>query len=287
MDGELDDVLGAPSAEETQYFESRGETGPAEPPPEPATPAAPPADPAAPAEPPAAPADQGGDERKYVPLAALQEERRHRQDLQRQFEELKAQLGGPKPAEAPPAPTVDDDPIAVLKATAERVQAFEQRQAEEAMQQRFMGHVGNLEAQFVQTTPDYGDAMKFMVEARDRQLQLFGVTDPGQRAAILANEARALSAGALQAGENPAARAYELAKALGYQKAAPAAPAQTAANPAEKIEALQRTAAAARSLSSGSGGAPPAELTAEVLAGMSDDEFEKLSPEQFRKAMGG
>lgn len=289
MDG-LEDVLGTPSAEENAYFESRSDEGPAalpdqQPEPAPAATEQPQQEaPAVTTAEQAAPTEQA-EQPKTVPLAALQEERRARQELAREIAELKARLQ--PPAEQHAAPTVDTDPIAVLRQTQEQLRALEEARQQEALESRFTSTIATAEAEFMKTAPDYPDAYRFLAETRDRQLQVMGIADPTARAQTIAQEGRFIAAQAFQAGQNPAERAYELAKAMGYRRTEPEAPKPTAPNPTQTVEQLAKATAAARSLSSASGGGAPSELTAETIANMSDDEFAKLSPAQFRKAMGG
>lgn len=236
--------------------------------------------------------------KKVVPLAALHEERRERQRLQRQIEEnqrahaeamqrINQRLEALVPKQQ--APNKDESPVDYLDHRLNEV-ALTQRQILERDQQREQAHaqtqalervksvVMETAAAFRESTPDFSDALKHLNETRTRQLAVLGVPEDEARA----QATRELDQAAIQwtvNGKNAAQIAYEFAKAQGYTPKAQ----QSAA---DKITAQQKGTAAARSL--GGGGAVSAgKLTAEALANMSDAEFAKLTDEQFRQAMGG
>lgn len=236
--------------------------------------------------------------KKVVPLAALHEERRARQELQRQLQEISRQQAARDAIieqrlaalTTAPKPTREEDPVGYLddrigQLTQQQQQILErdQQREQQAQQQRGLERISNHVIQtadaFKKDVPDFPEAVKHLNTTRTRELMALGASE--QEAAHQAG--RELDQAAIQwtvDGRNPAQTAYEFAKARGYQ---PKAAAQT---PGEKIAAQQKGAAAAKSL--GGGGAVSAgKLTAEALANMSDADFSKLSESDWRQAMGG
>lgn len=239
-------------------------------------------------------------EQKTVPLPALHEERARRRELQQQLQQERAareemerrvqarleqltQAVTPKPV----VPDFNENPAEHLKHSVEEVrqtaqmtqqQIAEWRQQQAAQEQLAMAaeKVRAAEADFVRDTPDYQNAVTFMLESRTREIEALG-HDPATARNLAARE---MMNGALMnaaQGRNPAEIAYKLAKARGYT-------AQAAA--ADKMQMQQRGAAAARSL--GTGGAASGKLSARALAEMSDDEFaEATKGGNWAKLMGG
>jgi hypothetical protein len=243
--------------------------------------------------------------KKVVPLAALHEERRARQELQRQIAErdrvhaeqmqrINQRLETLMPQQQVPAR--DTDPVGYLEhsqtqamqqAVQQAVQPFMQAQQEQAQRQQQEQYVNGLREAvrssaeaLRQTTPDVEDAGNFVINQRARELMVLGA--PEHVAKVKASqELDQLLMQWAHNQMNPAETAYEFAKARGYMPKA-----QQQATPAEKIAAQQKGVTAARSL--GGGGAPNAgKLTAEALANMSDEEFSKLTDAQFKQALGG
>lgn len=200
--------------------------------PEPAKPAEqPPA-----AQPPPAAADSDDDPKSRVPLAELKKERGRRQEIERELYQLQGQVrawqqamqqqmpGQPQP-EAPPDPTVD--PLGALAHLAKRVEGLqegtkEQQQALQAQQMRMQAHAAAARgaAAFTQEQPDYPDALRYLVTQRREELAALGFAE--QADMMIEQELeRNIMFPALQRGQNPAALAYAVAKARGYQMKAP------------------------------------------------------------------
>ena len=141
-----------------------------------------------------APAEEPKPEAKHVPLAELLEERGRRkeaqariEEMERRFQEFQARTqeylaqrqAQPQP-EAPPA-NYQDDPIEYLRQQQETVarnlqmlhqqqQEFMQRQQAERQWTSMRTSVGQAEAEFAKSTPDYYDAVNFLKEQRKTQL---------------------------------------------------------------------------------------------------------------------
>lgn len=251
--------------------------------------------------------DQKPEKQGFVPQQALHEERKTRQELQREFEQYRAQTESrfqqmmerlqPKQQEQV-APDPETDPIGALKAQREELERirqynnqFAQQQQAQAQVQQITNRAAALEREFVQKTPDYNDASQHLINSRDQELQFLGVLDPVQRQQTIQAETIALANMALQQGQNPAEVVYTLAKQRGFTPKQAAAAAQAASPDAEKLARIAEGQQAGQSLGSAAGSAPAAEVSAKVLANMSDDDFDKflsgLSPAKQREYLGG
>ncbi len=245
-------------------------------------------------------AEPAKDERpKFVPHAALHEERLRRQALEKELAELRAgrQPEPEQPAEIDP----EADPIAALK----EVRAHIAKQREETEQQNqlraFDSRVQAHEQDFAAATPDYGDAVAFLREARATQIKaaaeaLGKVITPQDIGAILLHEARTTSHEALTNGRNPGEVFYTLAKTFGYtgKKAADPAPTpQPEPTPAPQVlptkeaeATIDRITRGQRASSKVGGGEAPdgGEITLESLAKLDgaafDAAFAKFSKAQ-------
>ncbi len=147
-----------------------------------------------------------------------------------------------------------------------------------------------MESEFRKAQPDYDDATTHVMTMRDAQLVAAGYTDPGERRAILQQEAQQIGIRAAALDQNPAEMIYNIAKSLGYQpKKAEAQQTQTdQASNVTRIETAQRGREQSTSLSQvrGNGTAP---MTTDTLLRMNDKEFAKFSAENaaaFRRMMG-
>lgn len=249
--------------------------------------------PAAEAKPPENPAEQKpADERpKFVPHAALHEERLRRQALEKELAELRA--GRQPEPETPAEIDPETDPIAALK----EIREYQQRQRQETEQQNqlraFDSRVQAHEQDFAAATPDYGDAVAFLREARANQIRaaaeaLGKVITPQDIGAILLHEARTTSSEALTNGRNPGEVFYTLAKSFGYtgKKAAEPAPTPHAEEPPAPApppsakaaeETIDRITRGQKASSKVGGGESPdgGEITLESLAKLEGAAFDK------------
>lgn len=294
---------------ETKFFDSKGETvDPALKPAEPAkapesgatvVPAIPPA--AAPAEP----------TTPQVPLTALHEERKARQQaeadrktLQAQITQFQQQLEQLQKAQQPPPPDPNQDPIgAVLhqqkqnQATLEQIQQWRNEQDQYTHQllarQKFQQDVMTSEQAFRTKQPDYDAAANYALQQYDKLLTAL-IPDPAARNQRVMQEAMGSLWAVMQEGRDPAQFIYDLAKHMGYAgPQAPAAPNAAPAIAAPSIPALtQQTVPAAvaaieRGLKQqgnpGGGGSPNGEITAEMALKLPNDEFNKWWGKSFRR----
>lgn len=238
----------------------------------------------------------------FVPHAALHEERIRRQAVEKELADLRAgktPTEPEKPAEIDP----ETDPIAALKQireyqTQQRAEGERQQQLR-AFDDRVRAHEGD----FAAATPDYGDAITHLREARAAQIRNSAAAmgqpiTEAQLGQILMDEARTTSNQALQNGRNPGEVFYTLAKHFGYTgKAAPMAevkpeliaaevvPVLPTKEASEKIARLTKGQQAANKIG---GGEPPAptEVTLESLANLEgaafDAAFNKFTAAQKR-----
>lgn len=238
-------------------------------------------------------------EEKVVPLAALHEERRARQELQRQIAadrqrqaERDAILDRRLAALAPQQQMPDkiEQPVDYLdhrlnEVTSQQKQILERDQKRDqdaqryAIEQQVTNAVLVSAAEFSKAQPDLPAAGEYLNEMRTRELMLFGVPEQQARVQAAQEQDNALKTWAYQ-GMNAAQMAYDFAKARGYTPKAQGHSAE------EKIAAQQKGTAAAKSLGGG-GSVNAGKLTVEALANMSDEDFSKLSDSQFRQAFGG
>ncbi len=133
-----------------------------------------------------------------------------------------------------------------------------------------------LEGPFRQAHPDHDAALAHLRQARQRQLEALGMTDPVARDRQLAGELQQIVLRAAQLDLNPAQMLYDTARAVGYaaNPAGVPTPGLPAARPEATADDRRRAGGAARR----TGRAP---LTAERLLEMSDAEFARAiaSPE--------
>ena len=215
----------------------------------------------------------------YVPLAALHEARAQMKAMRDEVETMRR-------ANAPKPPDVDDDPVECLKYTARDIAEVKQwREQQDQQRQQYEAHnqfIGSYKAsaeEFSSRTPEFKDAYKYLIGARDRELTTLGYMDPRQRHQMIVQDEAQIVALAMQDGVNPAERLFAVAKDRGFKKTEPK-------NDAQKLDTIQRGQQAAKSLGAVSGGAE-GELTLTQIAEMSEDEIAKVDPDKLRKAMGG
>jgi hypothetical protein len=190
-------------------------------------------------------------------------------------------------------PNPDEDPFAYMRYLEGRIeqlsggvqQVDQQFAAQQEYAQLKTAFVSDAQ-QYQTKQPDFLKAYTHLMQARDRELARLGRQDPQERARIVQQEEQMIVSECLRQGRSPSELIYELAKDRGYSTPAPAAPAAPAAA-AQKPSAVAQVAAikkgqeSAKSLGSAAGGATQP-LTADVLANMSEDEFERVVSKMSR-----
>lgn len=226
----------------------------------------------------------------FVPHQALHQERLARQTLQAQLNTLQARTNAMLAAQANSAqvvemPDMQTDPAGYVRALEARIEKFEEAQAQTAQLRQIDNAFENDEATFKSYTPDYDNASEHY--ARSRSQELLAFYTPEQAQEIMMAEARQLAQEAWQRGMNAGELVYRMAMARGYtpNTGAPASVVDeamrsvandslAAPSPAAVVAAAQQGQTVTRTLSVGGGAATPAQMNAEALLSMSDEEFE-------------
>jgi len=232
---------------------------------------------------------------KFVPLQALQQERAEKKQLRdelKAYREWQAQLTQglqqmPQQQQAPDPQTKPleyiNHVLGTMQASTAELQQWRQQQEraeqQRAAQQRVSDWVTAQEQEFAKTQPEYHDAYRYAADARDRELQALGYTDPAQRAVIVRQNTADIINNAMQQGRNPAELVWDYAQQRGFTP--------KGKRPGGKEEAQAKIAAglsaAGAKLNQGGLAAEP-ELSAKDLAGITDpDEFEKAWKRVFGK----
>ncbi len=215
---------------------------------------------------------------KFVPHAALHEERLKRQAIEKEAADLrnwqrqmmerfqaaearKAQEDAPKP------PSLDDDPIGAivhkLDTVEGRLQEDQRQRQLQAEAQAWNQYVERDRQQFMAQAPDYTDALNHLAENRATMYRAMGYQDHEVNA-LLNQDANAFAARARQTGMSLSAMLYQAATAVGYQK--PAAGQDTTT----KLATIARGQETTRNAGAGKA---KASLTPADLLAMSDNDF--------------
>lgn len=260
---------------------------------------------------------------RFVPHQALHAEREEHKKTKAQLEEisrkqailedrwntlLKAGVGAEqKPAEEDPEPDPNVDIFAhnawlkrqiekERSIRSEREEAERQARASQEQEQAIWSEWHQSAQSYMAEAPDFGDAVKFMSDLRDRQLQALSFANPQLRTEQgrvqqINAELKSIIQAAKQQGLSPAQAVYQLAQGFGYQKAAQQ-PAQGQQQPQmpDKLASIARAQDASRTVGQAPGKAGGDELTLEGLLAMSPAEYDKwvqANPNKFRRLMGG
>jgi hypothetical protein len=226
---------------------------------------------------------------QFVPHAAFHEERRIRQQFEaenRRMSEERAriderlriieEMNRPQPPEAPAWAV---DPIAAGEHLQQRIERLEQgwqqgsqqwtEQQQRAAQLQQIAQAASADAdRFKAQTKDYDDAYRFWLQSRANEMQAFGV-DPSRIVAELQQEEMDLATNAFQRRVSPAETLYTIARQRGYK--AGNGHANTADRQIERVATGQERN---RTLSGTGGGAAPVQMTATLLATMSNEDFD-------------
>jgi hypothetical protein len=308
MTDEATDTL---SAEEQAYFDSRGEAEV-----KPAPEVEKPEPEVVEAEVETAEDDEVAVDPPKVPLAALTKERQAAKELKSRLAEMEKRhavledrwntllkVQEPAPVEAvadDPEPDPEKDIFAhsawqarQLKAVTEAIKAREQTEAQAKAASEEDNAIWSLWKQsataFKSEKPDFDEAVKFLSDARLKQMQAYAVVDErfgdeGQRVAQLNAELKQIVKTAKAKSINPADAVYQIATTYGY---APKAAVNT-----EQLERLEKAIDGSTSLSSVGGSRPAPALDAKAIADMSPGEFEAWfakpgNQQKFKRLAGG
>lgn len=216
---------------------------------------------------------------KYVPLPALHEERTKRKRLQSQVDEYAqkvqrmeqafAQLIEQKRKEN--GPSFEDDPANFLRQDLEQTKqlVIQQRQQNEiaAQRERIVNQYRDSAAQFSKSQQDFGQAYSYVLNQRKAEYEAAGYT-PEQSRQFVEEDEIAIASKAMQDGENPAKRVYDIAKARGYKP--------TNGKQQKDLDNIEKGLNASKSLSKVNGKTSES-MTLEQLADVKDPaEFNRL-----------
>lgn len=234
---------------------------------------------------------------KFVPLEALQEERAEKKQLKeelRQFKEwqssVQEQLKQLPAAQQAQAPDPNTDPFGYqnwalqqLGGTVQEINQWRQQQQTQAQAQeqanRVLGWASQQAKAFEASQPEYPNAYKFATEARSKEYQAMGISDPAMINQLIEQDTARIISHAAQNGLNPAELIYKFAELRGFAGKGKTAQGALDPNAQAKIAAGQ---AAAPKLDKG-GSTADGEMTAKDLANINDPaEFEK----QWKKLFG-
>lgn len=254
---------------------------------------------------------------RFVPHQALHKERERHKSTKQELDSVREKQARADErlavlneiltqADAPAAPAngqqQDDqpvdpiaDPIGALNQALRQIKTLEakitdeQKRTGERESDRAMRTAYQQDAlSYVKEKPEFGQAYKFLIDGRHRELEAMGMSDANQRNQFIANEERGLVAEAMRLKRSPSQMMHNLAIARGFAAKAPADPVQDNAKKIEQIAAGQKAAGASLSNAGGSSGEG---LTAAALADMSEEEFAAVSAKvgkaKIRQLLGG
>lgn len=219
-------------------------------------------------------------EEKYVPIHALHEERERRKELtqklngmEARFQEMLERMKTPEQEPEPPPP-LEENPVLNLDERIRRAEeALQQQNKQTTEQQRRQQQLQQQQqmiasyqadaARFSENQKDFTDAYRYWLEGRSSELTAMGMT-PAEADNVVKQEEAAAVWRAMQNGDSPAERMYNIAKARGFKPK----------TQKPDIETIDRGQRASGSLSKSGGSAPPAD-SLEALAAMSDEDFDK------------
>lgn len=247
------------------------------------------------------------DKGKFVPHQALHAEREEHKKTKSELAEiarkqailedrwntlLKLKEEPQQQEETPPDP--EQDIFAAFKWQQKQLQATQEQLRQRHEQEQQLQHRSSQEqmiqsewsrsvSEFSAQTPDFADAAKFLADSRMKQYETLAILQPELstvqgRNQRINEEVAQLVLAAKQSGISPAEVVYNLAKQSGYTGAAPQKQPMQMPDKLAGIEAAQK-ASQSLTASGGQTGADP--LTAESIALMDTQEFNKWyeSPE--------
>jgi hypothetical protein len=269
--------------EETAFFDNKGEV--------PAAPAEAPKETAPPVE----VKPEPDKIEKVVPLKALQEERKQRQEMAARLRDIELQNARyaerfkiVEQQQQPAPPKVGEDPFAYLEkvvpseidSVKQKLAQFEQRDILANQQRQVMSNYQADVSRFKAENPDFDQAYKFVADGYLREAQANGLPNPVQAAHSYEMQ---VVINALRSGASPAERIMSIAKARGFEP-------KPTKSEADKLATIEKGQAANKSLTAAGGTAGGEAMTAEQLVKMPLDEFEKwckTHPAQAKRLMGG
>lgn len=232
---------------------------------------------------------------KTVPYGALHEERQLRKQAQEQARKLSEQIDKFTPLQEElkawreaqrqqkDEADAEQDPLNFvakkLDETTNRLNQFEQHQQTTTQQQneqnQFINAVHSQITEFMETQPEYPQALQYFINQRNREYEMLGYSDPMQRRQLVDEEAMNIARHALNLGRNPAQAVWDMATARGFNI-------QKDNKTDTKLETIAKGQKTAKTVSS-SGSSPEAELSLTDIERMDDEEFDKLWAEMAKQ----
>lgn len=212
---------------------------------------------------------------------ALEKERTERQQLAERLAKLEGRAEAtPQVKEEPrledQEPDADLYPedharweVRQLKKELEDIKKFKQQQEQTSIYQREVAGVQALEGQFKAKTPDYDEAVQFLVEKEKRMKRILNpqINDAQIEAQVQAEKV-ALFKQILATGKNPAEVVYEIAKQDGWQPKSAAKE-----TPKANLNTIAENQRRASNIIGGSAASSSGKVTADQLFSMSMDEL--------------
>lgn len=241
-------------------------------------------------------AEEGGDVEKpagTVPQGALHAEREKRKGVEAELKTAREQLAAiqqlreqalarkPEPLPTPEDPAATDYLRQRIEEQGQQINRFSQERDLAAVEQAEYEQLGSLmsasENDYRQAQPDYDQAIDHVVQARARELALYGL-QPAQIQQTIREEVIDIVRSAVAQNRNPAELGYQIALSRGYRPAQGGdAPAPQPVNgaAAARVAAIGAARAGSQSLGQAAGSTPQT-LNADAIAAMSADEFDAL-----------
>ncbi len=248
---------------------------------------------------------------QHVPLTALHEERRARQQaeresqqLQQQVQQFQQQLEQIQKAQQAPPPDPQQDPIGAMMHQArinqEQLAQIEQWRTQQEQytqqivaRQQFNQAITNSEQAFAAKNPDYWQAAKFAQQQYDKMLMAL-IPDPAQRQQRVMQEALSVAYSVMQQGRDPAEFFYQFAKDMGYtgQQQSSVPSQQGVTPPAQSVTPVMQTVPEVvktierglkQQAAPGGGSTPNSEITPEMALTLPGEDFNKWWAKQFRR----
>jgi len=235
--------------------------------------------------------DKGDEEEKSsVPIAALKDERAKRQVLENELNRLNERFdrvvenlvarnkpSEEKKEEEPEIPAYETDPLGHFKGTIEKLnkkieeltsgvdkrdKTLEAKSANDQLSTRWLTDV-NVASQT--THPDFLKAINHLGALEAEELREVGYTEQ-EIPLIIGNRAKNTVMKAYSQGKSPVEVIYSLAKKRGFKSV----------ESKEESNRTPRNPREVRGLSGGSSQSKPGKITAETIAKMSEDDFDKF-----------
>ena len=218
-----------------------------------------------------------------VPLAVFLDQKAEARASREQLAALQARIDQlENPVVEEEIISVDEDPVGHLtqqnKLTQEKIDELGKKMGEAELQNRATAaqkYIAGLESEFTTANPDYYDALTYVQNARAEQHMLVGM-DKDHAVKMVNEELTWVTQNAIKNGKNPAEVAYNLSKSMGFNSGTK--PAEEAS---QSLKALAKAQESSGTLANVPGQTGSDKLDVAAANNLSDEEFDKLSDEDF------